>query len=200
MKNNLKQIQANETLLYAIMIGNSVIDNYDNQPTFKVRLPADKLLVLKQHMQLNDIFLTLIKSNEEDWYYIEPTLLIIRLIKDSIWYNQVKHINSSKISSSTFLLWISLFAYKGKNKETLLNTQNLSASAANLICRLYRRHMDTEHYPIFFRNTFYIEDITQVFIYSLRLHRPAFESLELIKLFPKDLKEYDLYHFKLLVE
>lgn len=179
-----QNIQASEELLMAVLIGNSYVkvDPFGNR-SLSFKLDAGKETVLYAYLKSKNLMIDIkVDSTEGYEYSLSNSLIVEKFLRKYIDNNgDIVNLKEENLNASVLMLWLCLFANKDKNESFIINPK-LSFSMANLIIDNYYKHFNSK-YIVYLEDRFYIGNLNNIFLYSIKTNRPSIQTMEITKLF-----------------
>lgn len=177
-----------DDLIISVLLSNHEIKRTPNGKQIIFEIKSEKNNVLVNYLQINKIEKHChinYKNNQCTIYHSIPLELIL---KD--WTNEqykLVAINPKKLTASTLILWISLFAEK-TDRNVLINT-NMSKQVFETLNYYFNNYFNCK---LYFRGNFVtIKPFYLILLHSIYLHRPIIEMVELYNLIPaKEIKQF----------
>lgn len=178
----MRSIRPLEDLIIAIFLSECHIMKTPNGRELQFNLEQRKIQLFHSYIHRNGIDNHIRFNTETNVGQIKQSVLLEKILQE--WTNNgvVTAIDPRIVKTSTFLLWISLFARKTKKGVTI--DTNLPELIQRDIPYYFRSYINTTLYPK--GSSFDIKPFHFVLTSSITAQRPASEILELNFLLPEN--------------
>lgn len=174
LKNNVDSTQALNDLIIGALLTKYTLKITDSQKYLEIPIKPDRAYILQNYIEHHQL-LNLVKiNNQENVFYILPSLLLDYKLKDWTEKGVVTAINPADLSIRAFLFWISLYARKS-DYSVVVETE-LSSQLQETLCYFFSRYIkDCE--IVSAENRFHFQSFLELYLLS-KSYRPYPETGE----------------------
>lgn len=179
MNNTNKRIlQTTEDLIVAILLGNSIIETNEKESVIRFQIMNERVKVLENFIEFNQLSYLPLKNTAPGEYILQQDITLKRILTDLTQNNKVKYIDPALLNVNMFMLWFSLFGYKGDRKVYI--TSNIDEAAKKTLVEQLRANLELEISAV--PKRFIIHSASRLAYLSILHKRPQYETSILIQM------------------